>query len=165
MRIPGSWTPALCPAPPGPLTPPNPPAPPGTWPFSLCSPHYECVISPSLPHQLASQPPSHARLRRPQRLPAAPTTHPGDPAWTLVYLPVYIKRSRMLPSKEEKAGLLPFSGPFRNQRVSRTRHHLDSPNTTYELPEKGGKLNRCSPNSPSINEKHLWLHPKAGRQH
>ena len=153
--------------PPSPSRTSDPPPPLGTWPSSLCSPHYKGMISlSSSPARRPGPIPSLMLVWGcPQRLPTATTTHPGDPAWTLVYLPVYIKRNRMLPSKEEKAGLLSFSGPFRKQRVNRTRHHLDAPNTIHKPPEKCGKLKRRSPNSPSTKEKHLWLHPKAGKQH
>ena len=128
---------------------------PRTWSLSLCSPHYKCMIPPSL--FLTSSParPSPVPDACPGLSPAPPQLPPhtlGTLPGLFVYLPVHIKRNRMLPSKEEKAGLQSFLGPFRKQRVKRTGHHLDSPNTIYKPPEKCGKSNRCSPDSPPTEE-------------
>ena len=79
--------------PPSPSRTSDPPPPLGTWPSSLCSPHYKGMISlSSSPARRPGPIPSLMLVWGcPQRLPTATTTHPGDPAWTLVYLPVYIK--------------------------------------------------------------------------
>ena len=55
----------------------------GTWPSSLCSPHYECVISPSLPHQLTIQAPSRPGCSSG----AVPSASPQPPPRALGTLP------------------------------------------------------------------------------